>query len=152
MKAVVVDVFNGEGYSEPTVTVVENRASIETLRAVEEARLTYCPEDYLEEFECAEADVEFTFTEREGDDAGAIHIKSLPVESKVYILLIQPDTLSVSIYGAYDSKEQAMAQLESEMNKESNAYDIDDIEDYDGEDVFASHGNDGFDYFKIVQG
>ena len=77
--------------------------------------MSYCNEDYIEGFECADADVEFTFTEREGSDAGAIHIKDLKIEGKVHILLIQTDQLKVSIYGVYDTKEQAVAQLNHEI-------------------------------------
>ena len=151
MKAVVVDVFNGEGYSEPTVTVLE-KDSKEMFEAIETARLSYG--DSFEESEGAGEenykDVVYSFEGEE--DSGAIHVIDLLIPEKVYIIHVQPDECKASIYGVYDTMEEAKSQLVHEMNKESNAYDIDDIEDYDGEDVFSSHGNDGFDYFQIIQG
>jgi hypothetical protein len=153
MKAVIIDTFNGEGYSEPTIKVSQLRNSVETLNIINEMRLTYCENKYAESEMKGdnEGDV-ILFLDAE-EDSGSIHIMDLPTP-EFYIIQIKPQINEVKFWLKMPTMETALETLsEFIVNSNDFGFDEDDVEDYDGEDFFGSHAEDGeFYYFKIVQG
>lgn len=156
-KIALVDVFNGEGYSEPTVVVVEDLSKT-MFRQIEEMRSSYGTDDFEEvqegELEDYSPTVHTAFNgiNHSADDNGAIHVVEIP-KGRVLLLLLQPCECEVKVFGDFATKEEAFEAMKVEIYKESNKYDSDDIAEFEDEkyeDCFSSHGHDSFDYYKIV--
>ena len=154
MKVLLVDAFNGEGYSEPDIKVSNLRNSIETLKIIEDMILSYGDGFVEKEMDGHYKDaVILSFDD--GEDAGSIHIIDIPT-NEFYVVQVQPQTNEVKFYVKMPTREKAL-----EVFKEYLVYDDkygfeeDDVENYDGEDFFGSHANNldcEYYYFKIVQG
>jgi len=155
-KIALVDVFNGEGYSDPTVKVVED-CSQEMFDSIEEMRTSYGGDD----FEQVEGELEdysdtvhmaFNGIGHSEDDNGAIHVIEIP-KGRVLLLLLQPCECEVKVFGTYDSKEEAEIAMKEEVYKDSNGYDSDEVEEWEEEEItdsFSAHGKDSFDFYKII--
>ncbi len=154
MKALIVDTFNGEGYSEPTIKVSNVRSSVEALEIIDDMRLSY-GDDFIEKEIDGDNKGDVILTLDDGEDQGAIHIMDLPT-SEFYILKIDPQVNDVKFYAKMPTMEKALETLKDIIEDESTyGWDECDVEDYDGEDFFGSHADNldcNFYYFKIVQG
>ncbi len=154
MKALIVDTFNGEGYSEPTIKVSNVRNSVEALEIIDDMRLSY-GDDFIEKEIDGDNKGDVILTLDDGEDQGAIHIMDLPT-SEFYILKIDPQVNDVKFYAKMPTMEKALETLKDIIEDESTyGWDECDVEDYDGEDFFGSHADNldcNFYYFKIVQG
>ena len=156
-KIALVDVFNGEGYSDPTVKVVEGGSEY-MFSSIEEMRISYGEDDFKQ---VADEDLkdysDTVHIAMDGighseDDNGAIHVIEIP-KDKVVILLLQPCECEAKIFGTYDTMEDARKSLKEEVYKESNGYDSDEIEEWEEEEItdsFSAHGKDSFDHYEIV--
>ena len=150
MKAVIIETFNGEGYSEPEFKVVENRASTQTIKLIEDLRSPYLEfvEDQIDGHN--KGDVILTYDNDE--DQGSIHVMDLPT-NEFYIVQVRPQVNEVKFWVKMPTMETALSTLKEHIvNDETFEWDEDDVEDYDGEDYFGSHGKEEFLYFKIVEG
>ena len=154
MKVLLVDTFNGEGYSEPTIKVSSIRNSVEALEIIDDMRLSYGDNFIEEQIEGDnKGDVVLTFDD--GEDQGAIHIMDLPT-SEFYIVKIDPQVNDVKFYAKMPTMETALETLKDIVEDDATyGWDECDVEDYDGEDFFGSHSDNldcNFYYFKIVKG
>lgn len=153
MKALIVDTFNGEGYSEPTIKVSQERSSSETLRITQEMINSY-GDEFTQENKIGEnGDVFITFDD--GEDQGSIHIMDLPT-SEFYIIQVRPQINEVKFFVKMPTMKKALEVLkEYVVYDDKYGFDEDDIEDYDGEANFGSHADNldcEYYHFEIVQG
>tara|TARA_R110000765_G_scaffold76456_1_gene149797 strand:- start:428 stop:880 length:453 start_codon:yes stop_codon:yes gene_type:complete len=150
MKAVIVETFNGEGYSEPEFKVVENRASTQTIKLIEDLRSPY--REFVENQIDGHNKGDVILTYDNDEDQGSIHVMDLP-DSQFYIIQVRPQVNEVKFWVKMPTMETALSTLKEHIvNDETFEWDEDDVEDYDGEDYFGSHGKEEFLYFKIVEG
>ena len=151
MKVLLVDTFNGEGYSDPMVKVSNIRNSVETLEIIDDMRLSY-GDDFIEKQIDGDNKGDVILALDDGEDEGSIHIMDLPT-SEFYVVQVRPQINEVKFWVKMPTMETALSTLKKYIvNDETFEWDEDDIEDYDGEDHFGSHGKEEFLYFKIVQG
>ena len=150
MKTLLVDTFNGEGYSEPTIEVVAERNNVDFMHSIEDMRSSYSP-DFLEKQIDGDKKGDVILTYDNDEDQGSIHIMDIPTP-EFYIVQVKPQINEVSFYVKMPTIETALSTLQDIVNNEELCFDEDDIEEYDGEDFFGSHGKEEFLYFKIVQG
>ena len=150
MKTIIVETFNGEGYSEPVFRMTPQRNHIKTIEAIEEARLTF-GDDYLEEQVNGDREGDVILTYDNEEDQGSIHIMDLPT-NEFYIVKVSPQVNEVKFYSKMPTMETALETLKDIVHDKDFSFDEYEIEEYDGEDFFGSHGEDEFLYFKIVQG
>lgn len=155
MKTLIVDTFNGEGYSNPTIKVSHLRNSTETLEIIDDMRMTYCQEEYVEEEIDGDNKGDVILCLNAEEDQGSIHIMDLP-DSQFYIVQVRPQINEVKFFVKMPTKEKALETLkEYVIYDDKYGFDEDDVEDYDGEDFFGSHANNldcEYYHFEIVQG
>lgn len=154
MKVLIVDTFNGDGYSEPTVKVSNERSSSETLSITQEMRNSY-GDEFTETALDGERKGDVILSFDDGEDQGAIHIMDLPTP-EFYIVKIDPQVNKVKFYAKMPTMETALETLKDVVEDDATyGWDECDVEDYDGEDFFGSHADNldcNFYYFKIVKG
>ncbi len=152
MKVAIVDVQNGEGYSEPTIQIAE-KSSLKSLEIIAEMMETYGQDDWNKTMVSDESDSVVCSIEGKGHsegDGGAIHIIDIPTYL-VSIIHVEPDICSASLTSSHDTVEEAVAELTRIVNGDLKLiFEEDDVEEYDGELNFGSHHDDGFSYFEIV--
>lgn len=152
MKTLIVDTFNGEGYSEPDIQVSNLRNSTETLEIVDQMRLSY-GDEYIESQTEGDNKGDVILNIDNGEDQGSIHIMDIPTP-EFYIVQIRPQINEVKFWVKMPTMEKALETLEEHIvNDTSFGWDEDELEEYEtGQDFFSAHGQEEFYYFKIVQG
>lgn len=140
---IVVDVFNGEGYSEPSVSKISKD---DWLPFICEKLEEYSGKSDFKGYGAER--VEFSYNS--GEDNAALTLLEKPAD-KVMLVRIEPDicTVHATNYGSYD---EAMAELVDIVSNKENGFDEDDVADFlaGGLKEFASHGDDGFRYYEII--
>ncbi len=154
MKALIVDTFNGEGYSGPTIKVSNVRNSVEALDIIDDMRLSY-GDDFIEKEIDGDNKGDVILTLDDGEDQGSIHIMDLPT-SEFYIIQVRPQINEVKFFVKMPTMKKALEVLkEYVVYDDKYGFDEDDIEDYDGEANFGSHADNldcEYYHFEIVQG
>ena len=150
MKVIIAEVFNGEGYSEPSLGIFENDSK-EMFDFIEKERMGYAGD--FDQTDGEEENVVYSFEghDEEACDSGAIISLEIKEEEgkKAIIVMAQPQECNVALFDYYDSLEEAREALSVIVN--SINYDEDDVEEFNDEpsDSFGSHGDDNFDYYEI---
>ena len=137
MKVAIISLYNGEGYSEPELEIVENNPT-EIKKTVDEFVKMFTSECFDKVEEKEEETLLFSFEEKEEENCGAINKIELP-ENKFHLLSLLPDVCSAIIYDSYSTKEEAIYNLKLQIINKNDSFEQDDIEDYDGGDIFSSH-------------
>ena len=139
---VVIDVFNGEGYSSPSIFVSSNKEITKNKFA------EFCRSYNADFMRIETSDTEISF---EGhNDSGRVFILDIP-EDKFTLIKLQPDVCHGIVLESFTSLGDAKAKLSGFVN--SGIFDEDDVNDFEDELLFGSHdikGDEGFVHYQII--
>lgn len=135
---ILVDTFNGEGYSNPKVI-----QSNDVFKDITDIMKEYGTDFKVEITE--DGNIAFD----NNIDQGSIHKLDVLYDGYT-ILVINPDVNKVSIKSHFNTLAEAKEELGKVVN--SGIYvDEDEIDEYDDDDIsFGGHTDDGFSYLEIV--
>ncbi len=138
-KYILIELFNGEGYSSPFTVRVNNQAYFEQ-------QLALLRESYNEFKETKVSNIEYTYSFQNSN--GLIKLIQTPPD-KFTLLELQPDVCEIKILKYYDTKQEALNELQQLIT--TGDFEQDDVDDYDGEFSFDSHSEEvGYIHYQII--